>query len=206
MPNHRLKLGALVSGRGTNLQSIMDHIQQKKLDAELRLVISNKAAAPALERARRRGVKAVFQDPADCATREDYDMALADQLRQAEVDLVCLAGYMRLLTPPFIQAFPGRIINIHPSLLPAFPGLHVQRKALDYGVKISGCTVHFVDEEVDHGPIILQAAVPVLDTDDAQSLAARILEEEHRIYPQAIQLIAEKRLRVENRRVRETSP
>lgn len=197
----RLSLGALVSGRGSNLQAIMEAIDGGKLAAEVSVVISDQAAAPALEKARGRGIEALFLDPAAFPDRETYDSALAAELKRRGVGLVVLAGFMRIITPAFIRAFPMRIMNIHPALLPAFPGLHVQSKALRHGVKFSGCTVHFVDEGVDTGPIIIQAAVPVLDSDTEESLAARILRQEHLIYPRAIQLFAEGRLSVEGRRV-----
>lgn len=196
-----LRLGVLVSGRGSNLQSIMDAISEGRLAARVAVVVSNKAGAPALARARRAGIPAVFADPAACGSREDHDAAVVRVLREHDVELVVLAGYMRLLTPIFIEAFRHRVVNIHPSLLPAFTGLHAQRQALGCGVKVAGCTVHFVDEGLDSGPIILQAAVPVLEDDTEESLSARILAEEHRIYPEAIGLIAEGRVRVEGRRV-----
>ena len=202
MPEHDFKLGVLVSGRGSNLQAILDAARRNALSARVAVVISNKADAPALDRARAQGVETLFLDPRQYAGREAYDRALAEALRARKVDLVCLAGFMRILSPEFIRAFPGRIINIHPSLLPAFPGLHAQRQALEHGVRITGCTVHFVDETVDTGPILLQAAVPVEEDDDEERLAARILEQEHRIYPEAIQLIADQRVRIEGRRAR----
>lgn len=202
MPGNEFKLGVLVSGRGSNLQAILDAIDQGRLQARVAVVISNKAEAQALARARDHGVETVFLDPREYEGRGLFDRAMVDLLKSRKVDLVCLAGFMRILTPEFIQAFPRRVINIHPSLLPAFTGLQVQQKALDHGVRFSGCTVHFVEEDVDTGPIILQAVVPVEDGDDAGRLADRILEQEHRIYPEAIQLIAENRIRIEGRRVR----
>ncbi|MDD4457337.1 MAG: phosphoribosylglycinamide formyltransferase [Syntrophotalea acetylenica] len=200
--NKKLRLGVLASGGGTNLQAIIDRCREGKLAAEVVLVLSNKPQAGALQRARSCGIPAVVVDPRHCPDREAFDRRMVDALRQAEVDLVILAGFMRILTPVFLSAFPQRIMNIHPGLLPAFPGIDAQRQALEYGVKLAGCTVHFVDPGVDTGPIIIQAAVPVLDDDDESSLARRILEQEHRIYPRAIQLYAEGRLRIEGRRVR----
>ena len=197
----KLSLGVLVSGRGSNLQAIIEQIEQGKLDARIKIVISNLAGAPALTRAREQGIKTRLLEASPGEKREDYDRRLVEALRQEEVELVILAGFMRLLSPYLVRAFPQRIMNIHPALLPAFPGLQAQRKALEYGVKFSGCTVHFVDEGMDSGPIILQAVVPVLEQDTQESLAARILEQEHRIYPRAIQLYAQKRLQLKGRRV-----
>ncbi len=197
----RLRLCVLVSGRGSNLQAIIDASEAGRIDAVLAVVISDVADAFALERARTHGIEAAFVDPRLFDTREAFDAAIIDLLRKREVDLVCLAGFMRLLSPHFVREFHHRIMNIHPALLPAFPGLHVQRKALKHGVKFSGCTVHFVDEGTDTGPIIIQAVVPVLDDDTEESLSARILKYEHQIYPRAIQLFAEGRLEVRGRRV-----
>ncbi len=202
MPDPSLRLAVLASGRGSNLQAIIDAIEQKRLQAILAVVISNKAEAPALERARKHGVPAVFLDPKAVSGREAYDAAILEQLRQHDVGLVALAGYMKIVTRVLLDAYPHRIMNIHPSLLPAFPGLSAQQQALDWGAKVSGCTVHFVEEGVDTGPIIQQAAVPVLEGDTAESLEARILQQEHRIYSEAIQLFAEGRLAIEGRRVR----
>ena len=207
-----LKLGVLASGRGSNLQAIIDAIKSGALKANLALVLSNKAEAQALEWARKHGAPTMFLDPKPFSTkstdprekqaaREAYDRAVLDALKQYDVELVALAGYMRIVTPVLIDSYPNRMMNIHPSLLPSFPGLDVQQKALDWGVKLAGCTVHFVTEGVDEGPIILQTSVPVLDGDSAETLAARILIEEHKIYPRAIQLYAEGRLRVDGRRV-----
>jgi len=196
-----LKLGVLVSGRGSNLQAIIDAIEGKKLTAAIRVVISDVADAYALERARRHGIPTAVFHSKEYASREEFDRAVVQCLRDHQVELICLAGFMRILSPYFIQEYKNRIINIHPALLPAFPGLHVQRRALEHGVKFSGCTVHFVDEGMDTGPIIIQAAVPVLDGDDEETLAARILRFEHQIYPRAVQLIAEGRLQIEGRRV-----
>lgn len=185
-------LGVLISGRGSNLQAILDAIQQGRLDARVGVVISNVAGAPGLERAKKAGVETEVLSHKNFRSREEYDEALLERLRAHEVDLVCLAGFMRLLSPVFVRAFQGRILNVHPSLLPAFPGLHAQRQALEHGVKVTGATVHLVDEELDHGPILLQGAVPVLEDDDEESLSARILEQEHRIYPEAIALMLER--------------
>lgn len=182
------KLGILLSGRGSNFEAIADSIQAGRLQAEIAIVISNRADAPGLESARRRGLNAVLI-PSQGRVREDHEAEVIAALREAGVDLVCLAGYMRLLSPGFIRAFSNRILNIHPSLLPAFPGLEAQRQALEHGVKMTGCTVHFVDEHLDHGPIILQKTVPVLEGDDEYSLAARILEQEHLAYTEALRLL-----------------
>lgn len=201
MTSSNFKIGILVSGRGTNLQAIINAIDNGELNARIAVVLSNKKEAPALARAQAKGIETVFLDPKQFAGKKEFDLALAKELEDREIDLVCLAGYMRILGPEFIRKFEGKIINIHPSLLPAFPGLDVQQKAIDYGVKFSGCTVHFVNEEVDAGPIILQAVVPIHETDDADTLAKRILIQEHLIYPRAIQMIAENRLHIENRKV-----
>lgn len=197
----RLVLGVLASGRGSNLQAIIDAIEAGRLTARIACVITDKKEAYALERSASHGIKGIFLDPARHESRESYDSALVECLREHGVELVCLAGFMRILSPVFVQAFPQSILNIHPSLLPSFPGLKVQRKAIEHGVKFSGCTVHFVDEEVDAGPIIIQASVPLFDDDTEEQLADRILAEEHKIYPQAIQWIAEGRLRLVGRRV-----
>jgi phosphoribosylglycinamide formyltransferase-1 len=205
VPTSKLRLGVLASGRGTNLQAIIDAIEAGTLDARITVVISNKKEAQALERARRHKLTGVFLDFKPFAhesnSREAYDRAILDVLQKHGVELIALAGYMRIVTPVLIGAYPNRIMNIHPSLLPAFPGLEVQKKAVDWGVKIAGCTVHFVTTGVDEGPIIIQAAVPVLQGDTADTLSARILAQEHHIYPRAIQLYVEGRLRVEGRRV-----
>ncbi len=196
-----LRLGVLASGRGSNLQAIIDAIEAGRLSAKIEVVLSDRAHAEALGRARRHGIKAIFVDPKACDDRKVFDSALVNLLEVHQVELVCLAGFMRLLTPTFLAAFPGRIMNIHPALLPAFPGLHAQRQALEHGVRVAGCTVHFVDEGVDTGPIVLQAAVPAFDDDTEETLSARILVEEHKVYPQAIQLFAEGRLEIKGRRV-----
>jgi phosphoribosylglycinamide formyltransferase-1 len=201
MTSGKIKLGVLVSGRGTNLQAIIDSIEQNKLNAEIILVLSNVQSAPALERSKQHGIDSTFVDAKSFARKAEFDQELVDRLKAKEVDLVCLAGYMKILSENFISAFAGKIINIHPSLLPAFPGLHPQRQALECGAKISGCTVHFVDTGVDTGPIILQSAVPVLADDDEDSLAARILLKEHELYPEAIRLIQENRLTLKGRKV-----
>jgi phosphoribosylglycinamide formyltransferase-1 len=197
----KLRLGVLASGGGTNLQSIIDRCQDGSLDAEIAIVICNNPGAGALDRAARAGLFNRCIDHRQFPSREDFDIAVVKALQEAGVELVVLAGFMRIITQTFIDAFPERVINIHPALLPAFPGMHVQQQAIDYGARFSGCTVHFVDGGVDTGPILIQAVVPVLQDDTAETLAARILEQEHRIYPRAIQLIAENRVRVNGRQV-----
>ena len=197
----KIRLAVLASGSGTNLQSIIDQCQSGLLDAEIVLVVSNNPDAGALERATRAGVNNICINHRDFTQREDFDQAVVSALKAADVELIVLAGFMRIISEVFLQAFPQRIINIHPSLLPAFPGLNVQQKALDYGARFSGCTVHFVDSGVDTGPIIIQAVVPIHPEDTEKTLAARILEQEHKIYPQAIQWIAEKRVMIEGRKV-----
>jgi phosphoribosylglycinamide formyltransferase-1 len=194
------KLGILLSGRGSNFEAIAASVAAGRIPAEIAIVLSNKPKAPGLDLARKRGI------PADCIPsrgleREEYDREVVARLKQAGVDLVCLAGFMRLLSSYFVEQFPNRILNIHPSLLPAFPGLEAQKQALEHGVKFSGCTVHFVDERLDAGPILLQAIVPVLDSDTEQTLSQRILQEEHRIYSDAIDLVLSGKFRVEGRRV-----
>ena len=185
-------LGILISGRGSNMQAILDAIRQGELDARVGVVVSNVASAPGLARAQEAGVPTVVIDHKEFSSREAFDRAVVDELQKREVDLVCLAGFMRLLSPLFVRAFPGRILNIHPSLLPSFPGLDAQRQALEHGVKVSGCTVHIVDEELDHGPIVLQTAVPVREDDTEETLTSRILEEEHHAYPRAIRLLLDR--------------
>jgi phosphoribosylglycinamide formyltransferase-1 len=194
------KLGIMLSGRGSNFEAIADSIQAGRLNAEIAIVISNRADAPGLESAKRRGLNAVLI-PSKGRVREEHDADVIAALHHAHVDLICLAGYMRLLSPHFIQAFPNRIVNIHPSLLPSFPGMDAQKQALEYGVKVTGCTVHFVDEHLDHGPIILQKTVPVLDGDDVHTLSARILEQEHTTYSEAIGLLLSGEVEVIERRV-----
>lgn len=196
-----LKLGVLISGSGSNLQSIIDQIERGALNAKIAMVVSNHPEAYGLTRAQKHGIPQTVLNHRDFENREAFDRELLRVLQTAGVELVVLAGFMRILTPFFLRAFPDRIINIHPALLPSFPGTHVQRKALDYGVRFSGCTVHFVDEGVDTGPIIIQAVVPVFDGDTAETLAARILKEEHKIYPQAIRYFAEGRIVKNGRRV-----
>ncbi|MHB8709696.1 MAG: phosphoribosylglycinamide formyltransferase [Desulfuromonadales bacterium] len=197
----RLRLGVLASGSGSNLQAIIDRSQDGRLTAEIAIVIANNADAGALERARRAAIPARCINHRDYSAREAFDAALVAALKEAGVELVVLAGFMRIIGKVMLDAFPQRIINIHPALLPAFPGLHVQQQAIDYGARFSGCTVHLVDGGVDTGPIIIQAVVPVLPDDTADSLAARILEQEHQIYPRAIQLFAEGRIQIVGRTV-----
>lgn len=201
----RLRVAVLASGRGSNLQAVIDTIESGQVPAEVVCVISNKKDAVALERARKHGLKDLFVDPKPFAgrpdSREAYDQALLAILQQHEVELVLLAGYMKIVTAVLVNAYANRMMNIHPSLLPSFPGLDVQKKAIEWGCKLAGCTVHFVTEGVDEGPIIMQAAVPILDDDTPETLAARILVQEHKIYPRAVQLFAEGRLRVDGRRV-----
>jgi phosphoribosylglycinamide formyltransferase-1 len=194
-------IGVLISGRGSNLQSIIDATAARRLDATIAIVVSNRADAPGLQRARDAGIDAVHLSQRDYPDREAYDRALADLLLARGVALVCLAGFMRLVGPPLLDAFPNRILNIHPSLLPSFPGLDAQRQALDHGVRVTGATVHLVNAELDAGPIVLQAAVPVLETDRVETLAARVLAEEHRLYPDAIALMLEGGWRVVGRRL-----
>jgi len=199
--NRLLSLGVLASGNGSNLQSLIDRSIDGTLPAKVACVISNNATAFALERARRHGIPALHLDHRLFSSREAYDEALIDALREYGVELVALAGFMRIITPVLIDAFPNAIMNIHPALLPSFPGLHAQRQALRHGVKIAGCTVHFVDRGTDTGPIICQAAVPVMEGDTEDALSARILVEEHLCYPMAVRLFAEGRLTVSGRKV-----
>jgi phosphoribosylglycinamide formyltransferase 1 len=194
------RLGILLSGRGSNFLAIADSVRAGRINAEIAIVISNRADAPGLEAAKQRGLEAVLI-PSKGRVRVEHDREVIAALQHARVDLVCLAGYMRLLSPEFVRAFPDRVLNIHPSLLPAFPGLDAQKQALDYGVKVSGCTVHLVDEHLDHGPIVVQRTVPVLPGDDEHALAARILEQEHIAYTEAIQLVLGGKFRVDGRRV-----
>ena len=198
----KVKLGVLVSGRGSNLQAIIDNIVKGLLPAEIAVVISDQPDAYSLERARKHNIPAIHISANGYrGKRDEYDALLVTEFQKNKVELVCLAGFMRIITPTLINAFPNRILNIHPALLPAFPGLHVQKAALDSGVKFSGCTVHFVDEGMDTGPIIIQAVVPVLDNDTVDSLSERILRQEHKIYSRAINLYAEGRLKIDGRRV-----
>ena len=201
-----LRVAVLASGRGSNLQAVIDAIEAGQVHATIVAVISNKKDAAALERARKHGLPDLFVDPKPFAgrpdSREAYDRALLEVLEKHNVELVLLAGYMKIVTAVLVNAYANRMMNIHPSLLPSFPGLEVQKKAIEWGCKLAGCTVHFVTEGVDEGPIILQAAVPILDGDPPDTLAARILLQEHRIYPRAVQLFSEGRLQVDGRRVR----
>jgi phosphoribosylglycinamide formyltransferase-1 len=194
------KLAILLSGRGSNFEAIARAIGEGKLNAEIAVVVSNRPGARGLDRAKELGLEAVCL-PSRGVAREDYDASLVEELKRHNPDVICLAGFMRLLTPVFIEAFRGRILNIHPSLLPAFPGLDAQRQAFEHGVRFSGCTVHFVDEGLDSGPIIVQAAVPVKDDDTVESLSERILEAEHAAYPRAIALVLSGAYRIEGRRV-----
>jgi phosphoribosylglycinamide formyltransferase-1 len=206
MPTGPVALGVLASGRGSNLQAILDACAQPGFPARVAVVISDRERAAALERARAAGVEALWIDPEAFADREAFDLALVRELEKRGVGLVCHAGFMRILSPAYVRAFAGRALNVHPALLPSFPGLHAQRQALAHGVKVTGATIHFVDEGVDTGPIVLQAAVPVRDDDTEEALASRILAEEHRLFPEAIRLYAEGRLEVTGRRVRIRRP
>lgn len=197
----KLKLGVLASGGGTNLQSIIDQCQQQQIDAEIVLILCNNPDAGALIRASKADLPHTCINHRDFPDRQTFDRAVVSALQEAGVELVVLAGFMRIISEEFLTAFPQRVINIHPALLPAFPGLHVQKKALEYGARFSGCTVHFVDGGVDTGPIITQAVVPILEDDSEESLSARILQQEHQVYPRAIQLIAEGRVRIDGRKV-----
>jgi len=198
----KVRIGVLVSGRGSNLQAIIDTIGSGTLSAEVAVVISDQSGAYSLERARKHAIPAVHISAQDYkGKRDEYDALLVQELRKHAVELVCLAGFMRIITPTLLEAFPNRVLNIHPALLPAFPGLHVQKAAIEHGVKFSGCTVHFVDAGMDTGPIIIQAVVPVLDNDTEDSLSERILKQEHTIYSRAIQLFAEGKLNIAGRRV-----
>jgi phosphoribosylglycinamide formyltransferase 1 len=195
------RMGVLLSGRGSNFEALADSIASGRIpNAEIAIVVSNREGAPGIEKARARGLEARVI-PSKGLEREAYDKLVVAALREKNVDLVCLAGYMRLLSPHFVAAFPNRILNIHPSLLPAFPGLESQRQALEHGAKFSGCTVHFVDENLDAGPIVLQACVPIEDSDTPETLAARILREEHRIYTEAVRIVLEGRYQIAGRRV-----
>lgn len=195
------RIGVLLSGRGSNFEALADSISAGRIpNAEIAVVVSNREGAPGIDRARARGL-ATRVLPSKGLEREPYDRQVVAALHEANVDLVCLAGYMRLLSPHFVAAFPQRILNIHPSLLPSFPGLESQKQALDYGVKFAGCTVHFVDENLDAGPIVLQAVVPVEDNDTEDTLSARILKEEHRIYSEAVRIVLEGKFTLEGRRV-----
>jgi phosphoribosylglycinamide formyltransferase-1 len=195
------RLGVLLSGRGSNFEALADSAVSGRIpDAEIAIVLSNREGAPGIDRAKQRGILA-RAIPSKGLEREAYDRLVASALQEQKVDLVCLAGYMRLLSPYFVAAFPDRILNIHPSLLPSFPGLEAQRQALEYGVKFAGCTVHFVDENLDAGPILLQAVVPVGDAESEQSLSERILKQEHRIYSEAVKIVLDGKFKIEGRRV-----
>jgi len=198
------KLGILLSGRGSNFEAIARNVLAGKINAEIAVVISNKEGVHGLEIARVFGIKAVCI-PSKGKEREAFEQELVAALREAQVDLVCLAGFMRILSPYFIRAFQGHILNIHPAILPSFPGVEAQKQALEYGAKFTGCTVHFVDEGVDTGPVVCQAVVPIRDDDTVESLAARILKEEHRIYTEAINLVVDEKIRIEGRRVLQKS-
>jgi phosphoribosylglycinamide formyltransferase-1 len=197
----KLRIGVLASGRGSNLQAIIDAIEAGTIPAEIAVVLSDKKDAYALKRAKKHGIATEFVNPKGLPRRDDYDAALLAKLRAHKVDLVLLAGYMRIVGIVLVEGYYGRMMNIHPSLLPSFPGLHVQKKAIDHGARFSGCTVHFVDGGVDTGPIIIQAVVPVLPGDDEDALAARILVQEHKIYPEAVRLFAEGKIKVKGRKV-----
>ncbi|HWP49880.1 MAG TPA: phosphoribosylglycinamide formyltransferase [Candidatus Limnocylindrales bacterium] len=194
------RVAVFASGRGTNLQALIEATKKGEIPAKIVLVITDREDAQALRRAAQNFIKAFYLSP-EGLTREEYDSLLLRFLQDNQIDLIALAGFMRILSPVLIRAYPNKILNIHPSLLPAFPGLHAQRQALEYGVKVTGCTVHLVDEEVDHGPIVIQRTVPVYDTDTEETLSARILEQEHIAYPEALKLLAEDRLIVQGRRV-----
>lgn len=196
------RIGVLISGRGSNMLSIAEACRRGEVPARIGIVISNVHGAPGLEKASGLGIETLVIDHKKSATRKEHDLRMVDALRARQVDLVCLAGYMRLLSPEFVKEYKGRIMNIHPGLLPAFPGLHAQRQAVEFGVRHSGATVHFVDEGLDTGPIILQSVVPVLQDDTEESLSERILKEEHQLYPEAVRLFFENRLSIEGRRVR----
>lgn len=200
-----LQLGILVSGRGSNMEAIIDSIEKGYLPAHVTIVISNKKNTPALEKAKKHGIKSVFADPKE-KSREEYDTLLVNILKEHGVQLIALAGYMKIVTSVLLSAYPNKIMNIHPALLPSFPGTDAQAQALHHGVKITGCTVHFVDEGCDTGPIIMQAAVAVKDDDTVETLSQQILEEEHRIYPECIKAFAEGRLKIEERHVRWLQP
>ena len=199
------RLAILISGRGSNLQSIVDATRSGALDATVAIVVSNRAEAPGLARAREAGIEALHVSPRAFAERDAYDRELVRILRARQIGIVCLAGFMRLVGAPLLEAFERRILNVHPSLLPAFPGLDAQRQALEYGVRVSGATVHLVTSELDAGPIVVQAAVPVLENDTVDTLSARILVEEHRLYPEAIRLLLDTPWTLEGRRLRVSS-
>lgn len=197
----KVPLGILISGRGSNMVALVEAARDGRLSADIRIVVSNRPDAPGLQKAQELGVPTLALDHRAFPSREAFDQALADELEARGVVFVALAGFMRVLTPVFLRRFPNRVLNIHPALLPSFPGVHAQRQALEYGVKITGCTVHFVDEGVDTGPIVAQVAVPVLDDDTEETLSARILEQEHRVYPMALEAVITGQVRIEGRRV-----
>ncbi len=201
MTDGKFKLGVLVSGRGSNLQALIDSIERGELTAEISLVISDKSDAPAIKRCQQHQVDYLCIDPKSFNNKKNFELTVIDRMQEKSVDLICLAGFMRILGKIFIEAFPRKIINIHPSLLPSFPGLNAQHQALDHGVKYSGCTVHYVDEGMDSGPIIAQTTVPVQDHDTVETLSIRILEQEHLIYPKAIQSIIDNQIMVNGRKV-----
>ncbi|MBS3818654.1 phosphoribosylglycinamide formyltransferase [bacterium] len=200
-PKKKGKMAVFLSGRGSNFRAIHDSILKGKINAEISVVFSNKRKAQGLKLAKERNLNTLYLNPKDYSSKVDYDKTVIQELKKIGVDLICLAGYMKILTPHFCQQFPHRIMNIHPALLPAFPGLHVQKKALEWGVKYSGATVHFVTPDVDMGPIILQSVVPVYQDDTEETLSERILKEEHRIYPEAVKLFFQGKLEVRGRRV-----
>jgi phosphoribosylglycinamide formyltransferase 1 len=200
LPDSRT-IGVLISGRGSNLQALIDAIAESRLDAKIGLVISNRSDAAGLDRARVAGIETVVVDHRRFSSRDEFDRSLVELLQARKVRLVCLAGFMRLVGPPLLDAYPNAVLNVHPSLLPAFPGVEAQRKALEHGVKVSGATVHLVDRDLDAGPIVLQAAVPVRDDDTVETLSARILIEEHRIYPEAVKIVLDGGWKLEGRRV-----
>lgn len=200
-PKKRGKIAIFLSGRGSNFLAIHDAILKRDINGDIDLVFSNKKEAPGLKIAEERSLQTLSLNPKEFASREDYDRKIVEEVQKRNIDLICLAGYMRILTPLFCEAFINKVINIHPALLPSFPGLHVQQKAIDWGVRYSGATVHFVTPEVDMGPIIIQAVVPVLQDDTEDTLAERILKEEHKIYPEAVRLYFEGKLEVRSRRV-----
>ena len=199
-PVSNRRLGVLISGRGSNLQALIDAVGDGRLDATIAVVISNRDAVEGLERARRAGIEAICVSHRGWSSRDEYDRALASELQQRRVDVVCLAGFMRILGAPMIEAFPNRILNVHPALLPSFPGVDAQRQALEHGVKVAGVTVHLVTSDLDSGPIVVQRVVPVLDTDTVETLSARILVEEHRAYPEAVKILLDEPWSIEGRR------
>jgi phosphoribosylglycinamide formyltransferase 1 len=199
--DEKLRIGVLVSGVGSNLSAIIDAIDQEVIKVEIRIVISNKKGAQALERAKKRGLKSIHLDPYQYPNSADYEKEIVRLFRESKVEWIVLAGYLKIVSAELLSAFSNRILNIHPSLLPAFTGLHAQQQALDYGVKVTGCTVHLVDSGIDTGPIIAQAAVPVFDNDTVETLSERILKKEHQIYPMILKWISEKRLRIKGRKV-----